>query len=601
MMSRSLIGRYAFIFVVFLAGVCTSTASALYYQRNWQASVVESFHEAAAERINTIEQLLAYNEIALKSVHAFYQSSSYVSHDEFVTFTTFLLKNTPFLRAIEWLPRVLPENRDTYERAAQAWQPGFSLGRASTPAESENDVTPTESFPIYYVAPAAGDELVLGRDVARDFERGAALEVSRRTRDVRASGLVSLWLPTRTSDRRGVFFVLPVYKTHEEGNATKERLDGFVVTVISLYELIEAALKPLQLSGINLLLHDLDAEAPDKKLLFVRSTRLKDIPVDDIVADFRRGTQLSSNRHFEVGGRRWQVTALAARGFYLSNPSAEFYAILTGGILSSFLLTAFLLVLTRRAETVQREVQEKTLSLRQLMEQLTRSNTELERFAYVASHDMQEPIRMISNFGRLLAEEYGGKLGEEAGQYLQFMTEAAVRLQSMVEDLLEYARMEHNATRLVAVDMNALVKDVTTSLSLAIAENGAEVICAPLPGVSGNPVQISRLVQNLFANALRYRREDTPPQIRIGVKDEGVMWRFEVADNGAGIAAEYVNQIFEPFRRLHTWQHSKGTGMGLAICKTIVDNHGGKIWVTSQPGKGSVFHFTLPKKTTENA
>jgi len=235
------------------------------------------------------------------------------------------------------------------------------------------------------------------------------------------------------------------------------------------------------------------------------------------------------------------------------------------------------------------------VELQGLVSKLTESNTQLEHFAYVASHDMQEPLRMVASFSELIREEYGDKLDESGNEYVNLLIDAATRMQGMVNDLLEYARLGNDTTRFVTVDGNEEVGHVLKNLSAAIAEHGAHITYDPLPAFEGNPVQFMRLLQNLIGNGLKYQPEGNRPAIHISSQDEGTNWRFSVQDNGIGINEEFVNQVFEPFKRLHSWEEYKGTGIGLAVCKKIVESHGGRIWATSTAGNGSIFYFTIAK------
>ena len=240
--------------------------------------------------------------------------------------------------------------------------------------------------------------------------------------------------------------------------------------------------------------------------------------------------------------------------------------------------------------------QKKAERLREsLIEELAESNTELERFAYIASHDMQEPLRMVKNFSQLIAEEYTDKLNDEGKEYIDFVTTGAERMQAMVDDLLEYARIGRNNTQRVSVNAAEEMKHVIENLSLIIKECKADVTYDDLPTFKGNPVQFMRLMQNLIGNGLKYQTQDNIPKIHISVQDKGDNWCFSVQDNGIGIEEEFITQVFEPFKRLHSWDEYRGTGIGLALCRKIVENHNGKIWVTSSPGEGSIFYFTLEK------
>ena len=228
-----------------------------------------------------------------------------------------------------------------------------------------------------------------------------------------------------------------------------------------------------------------------------------------------------------------------------------------------------------------------------LIEKLTASNTELERFAYVASHDLQEPIRMVASFSQILSQEYSARLDETGRQYLDIVRQSSVRMRGMIADLLTYARVGNAVTETKPFDGPSVLAAALDNLQELIKERGAEITHDPLPMLCGNPVQISRLWQNLLANAIKYQAEGTVPRIHVGVTEEAAAWHLTVRDNGVGIEPRFIDQIFQPFRRLHVWDSIQGTGLGLSICRRIVENHGGKIWAESTPGQGTTFHFTL--------
>jgi len=226
--------------------------------------------------------------------------------------------------------------------------------------------------------------------------------------------------------------------------------------------------------------------------------------------------------------------------------------------------------------------------------ELQRSNEELQQFVYVASHDLQEPLRSVANFVQLLAKRYQGKLDAEADQFIGYIVEGAKRMQQLILDLLEYSRVGTREQEFAATDCEEVLKLALTSLQMAIKESGAEVTHNPLPCVLADGVQVRQLLQNLLSNALKFRSQ-APPCIHIAAKQDGDQWMFEVQDNGIGIEPQHAERIFVIFERLHTRKEYPGTGIGLAICKKIVERHGGRIWMESQPGKGSTFFFTLPQ------
>jgi signal transduction histidine kinase len=224
--------------------------------------------------------------------------------------------------------------------------------------------------------------------------------------------------------------------------------------------------------------------------------------------------------------------------------------------------------------------------------ELERKNKELQQFAYVASHDLQEPLRTTSTFVELIQEQYKGKLDEKGDKYLSYIVQSSNRMRVLITDLLEYSRIG-NEKKLCKVDCNEIVKEVLTDLGQIINETAAEIHVGPLPVINGYPTEIKLLFQNLVFNSIKFRRKNIIPQILIGVIRKGNAWQFSVSDNGIGIAKKHNERIFIIFQRLHTRGEYPGSGIGLSHCKKIVELHKGKIWLDSELGKGSTFHFTL--------
>ena len=234
-------------------------------------------------------------------------------------------------------------------------------------------------------------------------------------------------------------------------------------------------------------------------------------------------------------------------------------------------------------------------------DEIIRSNEELERFAYIASHDLQEPLRMVSNFTSLLAEEYGPKLDDNAHKYIKYTIDASVRMQDLISDLLEYSRMGSEETGFSEFDSAAQLDAALENLKEPIEETDATVTFEDMPTLYTNPIRFSRLIQNLIGNGIKYRAGDRKPVIHVGVADRANDYLFSIKDNGIGIQEEYLAQVFIIFKRLHNKSEYAGTGIGLAVCKKIVDSFGGKIWVESQHGEGSTFYFTVPKKEEQRS
>jgi signal transduction histidine kinase len=258
--------------------------------------------------------------------------------------------------------------------------------------------------------------------------------------------------------------------------------------------------------------------------------------------------------------------------------------------------------LVRLPETIRRALEEKRehelrrgaeRDLAKKAEELARSNADLEQFAYVASHDLQEPLRMVTAYTQLLAERYKGKLDENADKYIGYASEGAQRMQVLIQDLLAFSRVGRSGTARTNVDCNAVMKDVVQTLTPTIEASGAVVTYADLPTVWAEPTQMGQVFQNLIGNGIKFRGKEAPA-ISVQAEKQDGQWLFSVADNGIGIAPEYVENIFVVFQRLHARTEYPGNGIGLAICKKVVERLGGRIWVESQPGPGSTFKFTIP-------
>lgn len=245
-------------------------------------------------------------------------------------------------------------------------------------------------------------------------------------------------------------------------------------------------------------------------------------------------------------------------------------------------------------ELLEARVKERTFELEQRTRDLQKSNADLTQFAYVASHDLQEPLRMVGSYVGLLARRYRGKLDETADEYIQFAVDGASRMQALISDLLVYSRAGTQAVRKQPVAFDVIAQTAIANLSLAISESSTVFRLGELPVVEADAVKLTQVVQNLFANAIKFRKPGIPPEISVIATRVGAEWMFSVGDNGIGFDTRYTEKIFQVFQRLHGVGKYSGNGIGLAISKRIVEHHGGRLWADSQLGKGSTFFFTLP-------
>lgn len=245
-------------------------------------------------------------------------------------------------------------------------------------------------------------------------------------------------------------------------------------------------------------------------------------------------------------------------------------------------------------EQLEAKVQERTSELNETNASLLHSNRELEQFAYVASHDLQEPLRAVNSYAQLIVRKYQGNLDAKADKYLGYIMDGATRMQQLIDDLLSFSRVGTRGKPLEPTEGEAVLSQVLDNLQIAIAQSHAVVTHDPLPTIMGDEIQLIQLLQNLISNAIKFRREE-PPKVHVSAEHRENEWIFSVRDNGIGMEPEYFDRIFMIFQRLHSRSEYPGTGIGLAVCKKIVERHRGRIWLESTPGVGTTFYFTIPQ------
>jgi light-regulated signal transduction histidine kinase (bacteriophytochrome) len=249
----------------------------------------------------------------------------------------------------------------------------------------------------------------------------------------------------------------------------------------------------------------------------------------------------------------------------------------------------------RTRRKLQEDLEETRRELERRNRRLEHSNGELEQFAYVASHDLSEPLRAVAGMVELLKRRYGGQLGTEADEFIAFAVDGCVRMRSMIDDLLAYSRSTSGELNAGPAQLGEIADDATRSLSVEIEETGAQVIYYDLPSVIVDRIKLTNVLQNLISNSIKFRRPDTAPRILIAAVDQGGFWRIEVSDDGIGISQQYRKRVFEMFERLHTREEYSGTGIGLAIVDRIIRAHGGEVGIDDNSAGGTTIWFTLPK------
>ncbi len=465
---------------------------------------------------------------------------------------------------------------------ARRIEPGQSAAvEAARRAEGQHDYTihpPGErplKFPVIYIEPDdARNRAALGFDMYTDETRRVAMDTAIVSGLPAASAPVTLKQEIAGEVQRGMVIYAPVYRLDLDLPPERRELLGFVSIPIRFgdffLEIFGAVADP------NLALRVRDGEH-----VLYASGRVID-------------ARLTSRRAIDVAGRTWIVDVATTTGFDRDSDRALIYGLATGGALISallFILTRSELRAHQRAQRSIAELERSREALLRKADELSRSNAELEQFAYIASHDLQEPLRMISSYCELIERRYGERLDEPGRRFLGHARDGAVRMRGLINDLLAFSRIS-GETELRACSAQTACQQAIDNLRVAIDEGGALVTVDQLPDVIADPGQLMQIFQNLLGNALKYHGKRRP-QVRISARRLQEDVEFAVADNGIGIESQYFERIFGVFQRLHA-DKGYSTGVGLAVCRKLVERSGGRIRVESQVGVGSTFHFTLP-------
>lgn len=356
---KTLYIEYFFAFLIFMMGVSLSCVASLAYQHNHRLEVLRQFQEAATDRIESLRGFIEYTGFTLKSVNALYQSSEDVSRTEFTDFTTPLLEDHNYIRSIAWAPRIKGAGRAATEKKLQAEFPDFAFTRKNEDGKLEPDEAHEEYFPILYSQPSRTIEQGLGFNITSDKERSETLAKLLDTGKSQVSSLVHFIYQNDPNDTKGVIFYAPIFGE----NADQDKIIGVIASGLSLRSMVEAAIKPLKPQGVNIIIQDLSAAPDEERFLFTRSTRLRNFTNEEIIADYERGDSLRESASLDIGERRWQISVVQAPGFYSTAATAGSFAVLLAGLGFTFLLTFYIVSVSREKDRVNKQVLLRTREL----------------------------------------------------------------------------------------------------------------------------------------------------------------------------------------------------------------------------------------------
>ncbi len=598
------------------------------------------FEMLARERGLAIERELAADIELLHSIRAFYAGSSHVDRHEFSVFAHPLLERHKSVLALEYVPRIGHTNRPQFER---------ELGEISGASNSilqlgEKGLLETAGhrefyYPVHYhVQPSASHNSALGFDYGSDPRRRLALAMACDSGRTIASQAISLFDSAEggATVRSGLFVAIPIYQNGVVSRTPAERrahLQGFVVGLFRLADIVDRAFDDLAPANIDLMIAD-QTIGNDPSVLMIRHAETNLQPDGKLQQSFD-SSQLTFSNPIDFAERHWDVQFKPTAEFFEEHKSwTPFLALLSGWFISG-LLAWVVHLMSIRAEKVRQLVEKRTRELQeanqkletevgerkaaearlaaqaismehknaeleqarreldQTVTELAEKNRELDEFTYVASHDLQEPVRKLISFSKLLRQDAGDDLGPEAQKDLDFICDAAFRMRQLVQDLLTLSRAGRSALSREPVSLDECIDMALSALQIRIEEVEATFDRDDMPTVIGDCTTLTQLFQNLISNALKFVG-DRPPHVKLTCRRQGDYWVVGVQDNGIGMKPEYCQRIFEPFQRLHGRGEYEGSGIGLSICKKTVTRHGGEIWVESEPGQGSHFQMTLP-------
>lgn len=633
--------RQLFFTIPLVALFATVVAMFFFVSQREQARVATEFDEVAADLGRELQKELQGSLRALSSVEGLYASSENIEPHEFEIFASRLLAALPAARGLSWNEVVPAERRAQFERQMRAaGHAGFEILERGP----DGVLRRASERPLYvtvrHVVPQTGNLAVIGYDLLSEPVRQAALERARDTGRLAATGRV--WL-TRNADTPGLLALMPVYRNGIQPQSLQARrryLHGFAAAIFRVDLMMDGIVTVARRGGLAVNLFD-DEVPGHADLLYALPAAGQGAPGG-----------LRKEVRFAFADRPLRLAFELPAQALLARRSWETWLVLAGGLVLTSLFGMLLLLGVGRAARVAALVDERTQDLRRLNRdlvgeverrqrleseagkradelarsnaelqrqaevnrqllrslrhsegelrrtatQLSASNRELEQFAYVASHDLKAPLRTIGSFAQLLTRRHGAQLTGEAGEFLKFIQDGIQHMQNLIDDLLQLSRVDARRLEPAPVSMQRVLERALRQLTADIRASRAEVHASPLPDLHADANMLVQLLQNLVANAVKFQRPEARPEVWIDAAPDGEFWHFTVRDNGIGIEAQHLEHIFMVFKRLHSNDQYPGTGIGLAVCKKVVNLHGGEIWAESVVGKGTTIHFTLPRK-----
>ncbi len=560
-------------------------------------SAQKNFDERAQQIAITLERNVRRSESALISLTGLFSASDKISREQFKSFLSVVLSDQVGIQALEWIPRVSDGDRLAFEKAAERdGLSGFSF-RQVIDGEMKPATMREEYFPVYFVEPLAGNKKALGFDLASNNVRKAALDRARDTGSAVSSARITL--VQETAKQAGVLVFLPMYRDGAVPRTISERrlfLNGFALGVFRIGDLLESSILTSAWGQDQVIaLYDLEDQKQTQPLHIIGNSGSGDLPTREALL-----AQLSFDHIVEIGGRQWQLV-ITPRGGILSNAQPWFAWLAAALVLVVLLLTGFFTqLLIHRKEDAENQVVERTKELHRVndnlehsLEDLAKTNEELEQFAYVASHDLKAPLRGIDNLAGFIQEDIGDRLDDESEKNFALMQNRIHRMERLLEDLLIYSRAGRKENTVEIVDLSELFSDIK---ALAAPPEGFEIqVQGDLCTLQAARPPLQQVLMNIIGNGIKHHDNETGT-IVVEVQDTPENVVFSISDDGPGIPERFHEQIFKMFQTLKPRDELEASGMGLAVVKKVVESVNGTIDIKSTDGaRGTCFSLSWPK------
>lgn len=568
-------------FIVLIILLCITLLAYNILNNVVRKNAKERFDFRSKEIVGAIVDRMNIYESLLNGGAALFKASDFVSREEWKLFveTLDLDKQWPGVQAFGYSVPLEPEGIRSHLQ--QVRSEGFSDFNIKPPGNRDYYTS------IIYIEPFDWrNKRAFGYDMWSNEIRREAMIRARDYGVSAASGVITLVQETEKDVQKGFLTYIPVYMKNMPINTVEERRNAFKGWVYGAFRINNLMKGILGTQDPSIAFEIYDGNEVLKDNLLFDSNNEHHLEMNNFNPEF------DLIKTVEFQGRKWTIYINSAKGFIPpQDKRLPLYIALALLLIDLLLFYIFysMNTLKMRATALANEM---TAEVKKKVAELERSNKDLEQFAYVASHDLQEPVRKIVSFSQLFEKRYRGIVDDNGKKYIDFIIDGALRMRVLIQDLLKYSKVGQTDWKLQEVPLEDAVVEATENLSQAVSQSNAKIICNGLPTVSANKTYMVQLFQNLISNAIKYSNDD--PVIEVSGESNSSKHIISVKDNGIGIKEEYLQSIFVIFERLHNTKDYEGTGIGLALCKRIIDQHGGEIWAESDGKNGTIFRFTLP-------